>query len=169
MSTAVKIYLMRHAHAVTEEEDPKRPLSKRGRRQVEDMAAFFQQRKNLDVERVWHSPLLRAVQTADLFCDQLEIDGTRRMIDGLLPFDDVGGVARRLSGFGYPLLIVGHEPHLGRLAADLVTGDPDQEVVDFKKGAVLCLEREESHSETALWHIRWFVTPTLVRSQTESA
>jgi phosphohistidine phosphatase len=166
MSSAINIFLMRHADAVPELEDPDRPLSGRGRRQVDDMAAFFKMRGNFDVGRVWHSPLLRAVQTADLFCDQLGIDGTRRMIDGLLPFDDVDGVARRLSGFGYPLLIVGHEPHLGRLAADLVTGDPDQEIVNFKKGAVLCLEREESKSETALWTIRWFVTPALVRAQT---
>lgn len=153
---------MRHAHAVSETEDPERPLSSRGLRQVAEMAGFFQKRGNFEVGRVWHSPLLRAVQTADLFCDQLGIDGTRRMIDGLLPFDEVEGVARRLSGFGYPLLIVGHEPHLGRLAAELVTGDPDCDVVDFKKGAILCLEREELKSEKVYWKIRWFVTPALV-------
>jgi phosphohistidine phosphatase len=162
MSEEIKIYLMRHAHAVTDEEDPARPLSERGREQVRAMAAFLRARGGIQVERVWHSPLLRARETADLFCDHLEIAATRREIDGLLPYDDHRGIARRLSGFGYPLLVVGHEPHLGRLAAMLVCGNVDQEVVDFKKGAIVCLERERTKSQAILWRICWFLTPALV-------
>jgi phosphohistidine phosphatase len=79
-----------------------------------------------------------------------------------LPDDDIRGVARRLSGFGYPLLVVGHEPHLGRLASMLVCGNVDQDLVAFKKSALLCLEREATKSQTILWRIRWFVTPELL-------
>ena len=156
------IYLMRHAHAVTEAEDLARPLSARGREQARTMADFLLKRTALTVERVWHSPLLRAVETADVFCDRLGISATRREIDGLLPFDDLRGISRRRSGFGYPLLIVGHEPHLGRLAAMLVCGSVDVELVNFKKGAILCLERESTKSQTILWRVRWYVTPSLL-------
>ena len=162
MSDDIKIYLMRHAHAVPEEEDPVRPLSERGRAQVRAMADFLRPRGGIEVERVWHSPLLRARETADLLCDRLEIAATRREIDGLLPYDDHRGIARRLSGFGYPLLVVGHEPHLGRLTSMLVCGNVDQEVVDFKKGAIVCLERERTKSQAILWRIGWFVTPPLI-------
>lgn len=162
MSDQIKLYLMRHAHAVPEEEDPQRPLSERGRDQVRAMAKFLQLRGGIEVERVWHSPLVRALETADLFCDHLEIAATRREIDGLLPYDDHRGIARRLSGFGYPLLVVGHEPHLGRLTSALVCGNVDQDVVDFKKGAIVCLERESTKSQTILWRICWYLTPALV-------
>ena len=162
MSDDIKLYLMRHAHAVSEEVDPERPLSERGRDQVRAMADFLRPRGDLVVERVWHSPLRRARQTADVFCDRLDITATRREMDGLLPYDDHRGIARRLSGFGYPLLVVGHEPHLGRLTSMLVCGNVDQEIVDFRKGAMVCLERERTKSQTILWRIRWFVTPALL-------
>jgi phosphohistidine phosphatase len=158
----VRLFLLRHAHAVSEEEDPARPLSERGREQVRSLTNFLEPRGGLKVERVWHSPLLRARDTADLFCEHLGIRATRREIDGLLPFDDVRGIARRLSGFGYPLLVVGHDPHLGRLVSMLVCGNTDQEVVDFKKGALLCLEREATKSQVVLWRIRWLITPGLL-------
>lgn len=169
MSDSVKLFLLRHAHAVSEAEDPVRPLSERGRDQMRALTDFLLTRSSLEVERVWHSPLTRARETADLFCEQLGIKGTRREIDGLLPFDDVRGVARRLSGFGHPLLVVGHEPHLGRLVSMLVCGNTDQEVVDFKKGALLCLEREATKSHTILWRIRWLITPGLLGSPETSA
>ncbi len=161
MSENVKIYLLRHAHALREDEDPMRPLSKRGREQVRALATFLHARGGLKVERVWHSPLHRAAETAEILCDELAIKATRREIDGLLPEDDIRGVSRRLSGFGYPLLVVGHEPHLGRLTSILVCGNVDQEIVDFKKAALVCLEREATKSQTILWRIRWFVTPAL--------
>jgi phosphohistidine phosphatase len=162
MSMKTRLYLMRHAHAVTEEEDPRRPLSAKGREQVRLMAEFLSARGGIEVERIWHSPLLRAMETAAAFCDQLDLRGNRREIDGLLPSDDIRGVARRLSGFGYPLLVVGHEPHLGRLTSMLVCGNVDQDVVDFAKGAIVCLEREAKKSHTILWRIRWHLTPSLL-------
>jgi phosphohistidine phosphatase len=162
MSEPTLIYLLRHAHAVGEDEDPERPLSPHGREQVRALVDFLQPRGGIRVERVWHSPLLRARQTAELFCEGLDIRAQARTIDGLLPYDDIRGIARRLSGFGYPLLVVGHEPHFGRLTSMLVCGNVDQEVVDFKKGALLCLEREATKSQTILWRIRWLVTPGLL-------
>ncbi len=153
---------MRHAHAVAEEEHPARPLSDRGRKDARAMAGFFHRGGGIDVERVWHSPLARARETAEIFCDALDLEANRREIDGLLPSDDARGVARRLSGFGYPLLIVGHEPHLGRLASMLVCGSVDVELVDFKKAGILCLERAATKSQAILWRVRWYVTPSLL-------
>jgi len=169
MSKNIRLYLMRHAHAVSEDADAQRPLSATGHEQVRVMAEFLAARGGIEVERVWHSPLLRARETADAFCDQLPVHGNRREIDGLLPYDDIRGVARRLSGFGYPLLVVGHEPHLGRLTSMLVCGNVDQEVVKFTKGALLCLEREALKSHTILWRIRWHLTPSLLEHADRTA
>jgi len=168
MGDNVKLYLLRHAEAVPETEDPSRPLTERGREQVREVARFLHARGGIKVERVWHSPLRRAAETAELFCERLSLAATRREIDGLLPYDDIRGVSRRLSGFGYPLLVVGHEPHLGRLASILVCGNVDQDIVDFKKGALLCLEREATKSQTILWRICWFITPGLLEEDPET-
>jgi len=162
MSKKTRLYLMRHAHAVTEEDDAQRPLSDKGREQVRMMAEFLSARGGIKVERVWHSPLRRAQETADAFCDQLNLTGSRREIGGLLPNDDIRGVARRLSGFGYPLLVVGHEPHLGRLTSMLVCGNVDQDIVDFTQATIACLEREAMKSQTILWRIRWHLTTALL-------
>lgn len=168
MSENIRLYLLRHAHAVSDTEDPLRPLSEHGREQVRTVARFVHARGGIQVERVWHSPLRRAVETAELFCERLNLTATCREIDGLLPDDDIRGVSRRLSGFGYPLLVVGHEPHLGRLASILVCGNVDQDIVDFKKGALLCLEREATKSRTILWRICWFISPELLEENPEA-
>jgi phosphohistidine phosphatase len=162
VSEPVCLYLLRHAHAVSEEDDPDRPLSTRGHGQARALAAFLRARGGLRVERVWHSPLLRAQQTAEHLCAGLALAAQARAIDGLLPCDDVRGIARRLAGFGHSLLVVGHEPHLGRLASMLVCGNVDQEIVDFRKAALLCLAREAARAHVVLWRIRWYVTPDLV-------
>ena len=84
MSDHTRLYLLRHAEAVAAEDDPARPLSEHGRDQVRAIATFIRERGGIAVERVWHSPLIRAVETAEIFCDQLDITATRREIDGLL-------------------------------------------------------------------------------------
>ena len=39
----MRLYLVRHAHAVPEEENARRPLSARGRKTVRQIAAFFRE------------------------------------------------------------------------------------------------------------------------------
>ena len=158
----LSLYLMRHAHAVSEQEDASRPLSGRGRRQAHTMGEHFQARDLIEASKIWHSPLERARETADLFNRYAELGAFCRAVDGLLPFDDVRGLARRLSGFNYPLMVVGHEPHLGRLVSILVSGTVDQDVIDFKKGAICSLRRTETRSMARLWSINWYLTPKAI-------
>jgi len=159
------LYLMRHAHAVSEFEDFSRPLSARGRAQTKAMGEHFEGRDRIKATKLWHSPLERARETAVLFDHYAELGSFCREVDGLEPYDDVRGIARRLSGFNYPLMVVGHEPHLGRLVSLLVSGSLDQQVVNFKKGAVCCLKRIETRSMARLWGIEWILTPKLLRHQ----
>ena len=158
----MNLYLMRHAHAVSEQEDVSRPLSGRGRRQAHVMGEHFQTRDLIEASKIWHSPLERARETADLFNRYAELGAFCRAVDGLLPFDDVRGLARRLSGFNYPLMVVGHEPHLGRLVSILVSGTVDQDIIDFKKGAICSLRRIETRSMARLWSINWYLTPKAI-------
>lgn len=56
-------------------------------------------------------------------------------------------------------MIVGHLPHLSRLASSLLTGRQDAEVVGFQYGGVVCLERTNDG-----WKLGWMIVPDLFRS-----
>jgi phosphohistidine phosphatase len=41
-------------------------------------------------------------------------------------------------------MLIGHLPHLGRLAALLLTGDADRSVVRFRQGGLVGVERTDT-------------------------
>ena len=53
-----------------------------------------------------------------------------------------------------PLMLVGHLPHMGRLASLLLAADPGKEIIAFRMGGIVCLSREEGG-----WRLRWMLTP----------
>lgn len=162
------LHLVRHAHAVTTEEDPSRPLSARGRGEVARLARFFLGNGGFQPAQVWHSPLRRSRESADDLVRRLGLDVVMVEIPGIQPEDDAQQLADRLQL--YPrdrgnLAIVGHEPHLSALAALLVTGRKRASAFRLKKGDVLTLQAAEGvHKKSGLsrWRVRWHVTPELL-------
>ncbi len=55
-------------------------------------------------------------------------------------------------------MLVGHLPHLSKLAGLLLTGSPDIEPIKFRMAGVLCLERDVKGK----WALLWMLTPELV-------
>jgi phosphohistidine phosphatase len=166
----MSLYLVRHAHAVTEEENRKRPLSERGRTQVRTLAAFFKNNQLFNPAYVWHSPLARARETAELLLNGLASEAALVETPGLLPEDDPMEMVARLETIATAINIalVGHQPHLGALTTLLLCGKPDREFVDFKKASVISLDPSgDTHKKTGrpLWHISWFVTPELLATR----
>lgn len=161
------LYLVRHAHAVTEEEDPSRPLSLRGADYTRRLAEFFKSNGAFTPAQVWHSPLRRARETAEILTRGLELEAGLVETPGLTPDDDPDDTVKRLASLmsTKALAIVGHEPHLSTLATLLVRGKARPELLEFKKGAVLALERtDEIHRKSGdpRWIILWHVSPALL-------
>ena len=158
----MRLYLVRHAHAVPEEENVQRPLSARGRKTVRQIAAFFRTSGALQPAQVWHSPLWRARETAEILARGLGLS-RKALVEtpGLLPDDDPADIARRLASAGEDLAVVGHEPYLGALATRLAIGKGKPSVFEFKKGAVLCLE-----NTGASWQICWYFSPEMLPAPT---
>jgi phosphohistidine phosphatase len=154
----MKLYLVRHAHAVSDAEDPARPLSPKGREVALAMGRWLRGNAAADVTEVWHSPLVRARETAELLVEGARLKVRLREAAGLYPEDDVATMALALSRHGDSVIIVGHEPYLGTLAGRLL-GIEEGGGVEFKKGAVLCLERI---LRGAPWTLLWHVHPRLV-------
>lgn len=153
----MKLFIVRHAHAVSEEEDAARPLSPKGRETAQEMARWLRKHAAPDVAEIWHSPLVRARETAELFAEGLRLKAPRREVPGLLPEDPPAAMATALGRHHESVMVVGHEPHLSTLAA-LLLGVTDG-AVDFKKGGVLCLERAVRGGP---WMVLWHVSPQLV-------
>src|SRR5438045_1310659 len=116
------IYLVRHAEAADKSVDPQRNLTERGRRDAAAMAEALRPLR-LRVRAIWHSGKPRATQTAEALLPAIGCGGERLVCHSRLkPFDPVKKLARTLACMDENIMIVGHEPHLGRLAARLVTG-----------------------------------------------
>jgi phosphohistidine phosphatase len=151
------LYLIRHADAVDLAPDAGRPLSPRGREQVEALGRFLLRSAAFHPTEIWHSTLRRARETAVMLSDGLKLKVPLHAVPGLEPAAAPQLVARRASLVRHDLAVVGHEPHLGMLATLLVTGGAERTSFVVKKGTVIALERDGSN-----WLVRWQVSPGLL-------
>jgi len=133
-------YLIRHAHAVPDEENPIRPLSEWGRKQVAALCVSLRA-SSFEPAEIWHSPLARARETAALLAAGLELSAKVEETEGLEPGDDPRVIARALSSKRREIAVVGHEPHLGILAGLMVNGGHPGALFDFPKAGALALRR----------------------------
>ncbi|TLM97403.1 phosphohistidine phosphatase SixA [bacterium] len=155
------IYLIQHAEAVSEKEDPARPLSHEGEVTMEKVAALAT-RLRIKPDFVFHSEKLRAKQTAEILARQLGLSDKLREKHGLGPLDPVAPVAQWLKEQAAKglvgLAIVGHLPFLDKLAALLITGKEEFGVVSFQNGAIVKLV--PTHDGTR-YVVQWIITKQL--------
>lgn len=152
------LYLVQHGESKKEQEDPERPLTDRGRNEVEAVARHAA-RMGLDVAIVVHSGKLRAQQTAEILAAHLEPRMGVVAMAGLGPKEDPFPTRRALEQATEPRMVVGHLPHLSRLASLLLVGDAEREVVAFRMGALGCLSLDEGR-----WRLRWILTPEVAQA-----
>ena len=157
MVSEMIIYLMRHGKYVPKDVAPERPLSEEGQHDVKRMAQCLK-RYGINVDAILHSGKTRAMETASLMGETLNPGIIPRLEKGLSPMDDVDSIAGLINDCEETLLIVGHLPHLGKLASLLITGNASASIVNFQQGGVLCLQRVEQ----AGWAISWMLHPELI-------
>ncbi len=151
------LYLVQHGDALSKAEDPARPLSDKGRLAVRRMASFLAS-SGLSAGRVIHSGKARAMETAMILSGGIGPGGVVEEIDaGLAPNDLTDQLLLALQGWHEDVMIVGHEPFMGRLVARLVVGDEAGGIVAFAPGAVVCLEKNEDGN----WTLQWMLRPSL--------
>jgi phosphohistidine phosphatase len=160
-----RIVLVRHGAADDPEEginDRARALTDKGRRKTERVARGLGGCLGA-VDLMASSPLLRAVQTADVLDTHLHAG--RRVETALLePSADAGGLLEWLNAeTGSELaVLVGHEPQLNTLAALALVGEPRGFMV-FRKSAACLLEFDDGLVPGGAL-LRWFMSPSqLVR------
>lgn len=135
------LLLWRHAEAVDGTPDHTRELTDRGLKQAHKIAHWLSERRPRRL-RVLVSPTMRTRQTARAFSDDFEI------VTALGP---EGSVADLLAATGWPdasgaLLVVGHQPALGQMAALLLAGSEADWTI--KKGALWWFTNRVRNDET---------------------
>ena len=88
------LYLVQHADAKREEEDPARPISEKGLEDITRVASYVSL-LNIPVSEIFHSTKLRAKQTAGSYPKPETCEGMSET-DGLSPLDDPDIWAGRL-------------------------------------------------------------------------
>jgi len=141
----MELILWRHAEADDGLPDNTRPLTAKGEKQADKMAAFLHATLPHDT-RILASPAKRTRQTAQAFTSHFTTDPS--VGPGASP-------EAILKAAGWPdgegsVLIIGHQPALGEAAALLMTGHPDY--WSIKKGAVWWFSRRarEGDYQTSL-------------------
>lgn len=130
------LLLWRHVDAADTVPDMARELSDRGRQQAARMADWLNPRLPPDI-RILVSPAVRAVQTAQALGREYDV------VPALAPGADVTQVlaAAGWPDSAYPVLIVGHQPTLGQVAMQVLTGQAGETAI--KKGGLWWFQSRE--------------------------
>lgn len=158
---SIELFLIRHAIALPAAEgqsDAERPLSDKGRARFRRCVRGLDE-LGLRFDRLLHSPLLRAIETAELAAELL--DGSASVCGAL-----AGPPSDRLFGEiapqeGERVALVGHEPWIGELCSLCLTGSVARAVAfPFKKGGVAWLA---GAPEPGGMSLRGFLAPGVLR------
>jgi len=152
----MNLYLVQHGEATSGEENHERPLTATGRAAVEAMAAHVARHAAIHVDRILHSGKLRAGQTAEILATHL--NKTAEPSDALKPMDDPSIWANRIKELNGNMMLVGHMPHLSRLASLLACGDPKHPLIKFRYGSPVAMGRDSD----SIWTVRWVLTLDIV-------
>ena len=153
----MRLYLVQHGHAVSQEVDAQRPLSEQGRADVRRVAAFLAA-AGIRVSTLVHSGKKRAEETANLLAQAIGPGQHPARVDGIDPMDPVDAFSASVDQYTADTMVVGHLPFMGRLVSHLVSANEATATVLFQPGAVVCLERVDR----AHWCIAWMIRPGLL-------
>ncbi len=153
----MKLYLVQHGEAFTKEENTERPLTQKGRSDVQHMGQFMKQ-AGIRVQRVIHSGKLRAEQTAELLAVAIESGEELDEVGLLGPNDNPAAFDWQSESWNVDTLVVGHLPFMARLVSHLLISDQEKTLVSFQPGSVVCLE----HDGESRWQLSWMMRPELL-------
>lgn len=122
------VFIIRHAAAIDETlelHDPMRHLTREGRGQATSLGDRLRWH-DCTPTQIWTSPLVRAVQTAELVTAALASSCPVEVMPALTPGEPTRTVLAAIQALPAEavVLVVGHEPELSALGA-LLVGAPD--------------------------------------------
>lgn len=149
----VRLYLMRHGHSPSPVEagvktDFERPLSDRGRAAAEKAVRHLLE-QGARPSLILHSPLVRAVQTAQAAAKVLGPGAPSEMFAPLkneLPPPELAAELRRRCADLSEVLAVGHQPQLGELVAFL-----SGRLAELRPAGLAALDLDDGGAKLLWW------------------
>lgn len=153
------LYFLRHGQAGDRaewhEDDAKRPLAASGREEMARVASSFA-KLGLALDAIVTSPLTRALQTADIVAQHLNMQDKLVVEDRLAPGFGMHALGKLLNAHpgADALMLVGHEPDLSQTIRELVGGK-----IVLKKGGMAYVRVACPPLKKA--ELVWLVQPSL--------
>lgn len=147
----MKLYLMQHAFAYPASENPERPITPEGVQQAK-LSAEGVKRLGINFDLIISSTKRRAQQTAALIAEGLRYPYSDILsTEALLPDASLDKI-QEIIGFekAQHILLVGHLPHLEKLAEDLLQGGR----LVFNNCGLSCLELTEERTARLVFHLQ---------------
>jgi phosphohistidine phosphatase len=162
----MELYLVRHAIAEESSStgrDADRALTREGRAKMRRIAQGLRA-LGTRLDLILASPHRRAAETADVLAEVLG-GVERRVLEELAAGADTGALLAALRSYRQleALALVGHQPDLGHLASQIITGSPDLCPLPFKKGGAACFEISSPRGGLR-GELAWFMTPKQLRA-----
>jgi phosphohistidine phosphatase len=163
----MELYLIRHAIAepvgeTNEFLDEKRKLTAEGRERMQQ-AALGLRTLGIKFDLILTSPLYRAIETAEIIADALEIDRsliytTSALVPGATAASLTNAIRKQTAE---SIALVGHQPDLGQAISRIVSGYPDA-AIQFRKGSVCAITVTET-APTIRGTLSWLLTSKQLR------
>ena len=161
------LYFLRHGRAEQHSEGPdaERRLTKKGTHELEGAGPLWRRLK-LRPEVILSSPLVRAVQTAEIARAELELKAKLQTDERLAPGASWDRMAQAMADHheAARVMFVGHNPDFED-AVELLSG---AEAVRIRPGGVACLEFP-GVPEPRAGEIAWLLDPDLYVKEGDSA
>ena len=160
----LELYLIRHGVAAERgkewPDDSKRPLTPEGIDRLRK-AAHGLDALDITFEQIVTSPLVRTRQTAEILAEELKGKPPIATSDALAPAGSAASVMQELTKYvkSPRVALVGHEPNMGELAAQLIGA---RNPLEFKKGGMCRIDFDMLPPKGA-GTLRWFLTPKMLR------
>jgi phosphohistidine phosphatase len=146
------LYLARHGEATHSSPEKPSVLTPRGQADVTKMAECLWKRK-IKVNAIWHSPAVRAAQTADIYSNILGVQVNEEKKE-LSPDGDVEQIYNEIIEQKIPaLLLVSHIPFLPDLASMLLADPVSPQALSFVTSSMVAFEY------TKTWQLLWTMEP----------
>ena len=115
----MRLFVIRHADAEAGEPDELRRLSPEGREQARELGMRLAA-ESVQPDAILTSPLLRARETGEALAAELGVESESS--ETLAPGATAAGVLAEVEGRGETVLVIGHQPDCGQIAAELGDG-----------------------------------------------
>ncbi len=150
----MRLYIVQHGDSVPKDIDPDRPLSDRGRADIQRLTEWLLSH-NVQIAQILHSGKTRAKETAEILRPLLKSPSQIHESAGLAPNDSPEAFLYQLRDPRKDTLVAGHMPFAARTVSQALTGAPDRQLVEFVPGSVAGIERNDGAS----WRLFVFARP----------